>query len=269
MLVSLTHPSLNAFKLDSGTVSIGRDPAADIFIDSPGVSRLHALIQIAGNEVELVDARSSNGTFLNGNKVDRAVLRYGDVVRVGTEELKVVPRPVPLSHDLVPAQNLNGVAAAAVFDATLKLLAEERRQLAVLFTLATRCLESANSEDPIDLMFRYLDRLVSFDAAFVSAPSEIGPQFRHHPAGLRLKDEDCRQVLAAHTTSTAKCYDGPDDALSLSTYRARARALVPLANGGYLGLLAGIPHAYSPQLDFLIQLGRILSAAIKAREARG
>jgi pSer/pThr/pTyr-binding forkhead associated (FHA) protein len=270
MLVSLNHPALKPFNLDTGTLSIGRDPSADIFLDSPDVSRLHAMIRATGDRVELIDARSSNGTFLNGQKIDRAVIQYGDIVRVGDEELKVVQRP-SFELELAAGSGDSGMQSIqATVDEAMRLLAEERRQLAILYTMAIRFLERGPLENPIDLFFSMLDRVVAFDAAFVS----IGPFDRsrvfHHPAGLRLKADEVAQLIQGHLAKEAgrgenrgaKAYDGPEDAITLPTYRARSRVLIPLLGDGHLGLLAGVPNAYSPQLDFLIQLGRIFSAAL-------
>jgi pSer/pThr/pTyr-binding forkhead associated (FHA) protein len=71
------------FYLDRPSITIGRDPAADIFLNDITVSREHATLQIAGDEVSVSDAGSLNGTYVNGVSVDRAVLRNGDAVQVG------------------------------------------------------------------------------------------------------------------------------------------------------------------------------------------
>jgi hypothetical protein len=275
MLVSLTQPALPPFNLDAGTLAIGRDPSADIVIDSSGVSRLHAMIRVAGDEVELVDARSSNGTYLNGVKIERAVLRYGDVVRVGTQELKVVPRAAPPDPMLSPPITAPGEAGTGpdtgalpvgprVLPEALSALAAERRQLALLYSVALRMLE-AQGQDPVDALFALLDRLASFDAAFVIAAPRTVP--RHHPAGLVLREEDLRKLLAqgGELSSGPRFLDGPDDAVQLSTYRARSRAVIPLANGGVLVLAAGVAGAYGRDAEFLTQIGRILSAALASR----
>jgi len=71
------------FYLDRPSITIGRDPAADIFLNDITVSREHATLQITGGEVSVCDAGSLNGTYVNGVSVDRAVLRNGDAVQVG------------------------------------------------------------------------------------------------------------------------------------------------------------------------------------------
>ena len=71
------------FYLDRPSVSIGRDPSADIFLNDITVSREHAVLHVSGNEVSVADAGSLNGTYVNGISVDRAVLRNGDALQIG------------------------------------------------------------------------------------------------------------------------------------------------------------------------------------------
>jgi Inner membrane component of T3SS, cytoplasmic domain len=71
------------FYLDRPSITIGRDPSADIFLNDITVSREHATLQAAGDEVSVADAGSLNGTYVNGVSVDRAVLRNGDAVQIG------------------------------------------------------------------------------------------------------------------------------------------------------------------------------------------
>lgn len=68
----------------SGAMTIGRDPSRDIPMpDDAVLSRHHATIETAGSTVTLIDNGSSNGTWVNGRKVDRQLLRSGDEVVVG------------------------------------------------------------------------------------------------------------------------------------------------------------------------------------------
>jgi hypothetical protein len=69
-------------------VRIGRMAPCEIVIDAPHISREHALITIDGEgKVVLIDQKSTNGTYVNGQKVDRIRLNFGDVVRLGNDEM--------------------------------------------------------------------------------------------------------------------------------------------------------------------------------------
>lgn len=66
-------------------LSFGRLPECDVQLDDSGVSREHASVHIAGPDaVEIVDGGSTNGTFVNGRRVERQRLRDGDKVQLGS-----------------------------------------------------------------------------------------------------------------------------------------------------------------------------------------
>lgn len=75
------------FYLDRPSLSVGRDPHADIFLNDVTVSRAHATLTVAGSEVAVADAGSLNGTYVNGVCVDKALLRDGDVLQIGTFQM--------------------------------------------------------------------------------------------------------------------------------------------------------------------------------------
>ncbi len=77
-------------KLQAGVVTIGRSPSSDIVLDDPLVSRHHAeLRELPGGRRQLVDRGSHNGTFVNGRRVDEAVLDPLDMVGIGGSEFRV------------------------------------------------------------------------------------------------------------------------------------------------------------------------------------
>lgn len=63
--------------------AIGRDPAADICIDDPTVSWEHARILTRDGAPALVDLGSSNGSYVNGERVDQSLLLTGDTIQFG------------------------------------------------------------------------------------------------------------------------------------------------------------------------------------------
>ncbi|MBM4022615.1 MAG: FHA domain-containing protein, partial [Planctomycetes bacterium] len=71
------------FAGDDGAVSIGREAGNFVKLDDHEISRRHAEIRRVGRSFVVGDLKSSNGTFLNDAKVERAELSSGDRIRVG------------------------------------------------------------------------------------------------------------------------------------------------------------------------------------------
>ncbi len=74
--------------LAGGVRTIGRATGADFIVDAPLVSRVHCRVTaLPGGELEVRDLNSTNGTFVNGERVENAVLESGDRIQVGRVEL--------------------------------------------------------------------------------------------------------------------------------------------------------------------------------------
>jgi DNA-binding winged helix-turn-helix (wHTH) protein len=71
--------------LNDGDYLLGREPACQVPLLDPSVSRRHARLRIVGEQATLVDLGSKNGTLLNGVPVEgEALLTEGDVLHLGT-----------------------------------------------------------------------------------------------------------------------------------------------------------------------------------------
>jgi DNA-binding NtrC family response regulator len=70
-------------------VLLGKGPACEVKLSDPHVSRRHAAIDVAGNALRITDLGSSNGTFVNGVRVLDALLEGGEMIRIGTTDLRV------------------------------------------------------------------------------------------------------------------------------------------------------------------------------------
>jgi pSer/pThr/pTyr-binding forkhead associated (FHA) protein len=66
---------------------LGRSKECDVQVPDPNVSRRHAELRQEGGAWWLVDLDSTNGTLLNGKRVQRAKLSDGDTIRLGELEL--------------------------------------------------------------------------------------------------------------------------------------------------------------------------------------
>src|ERR1700742_1654612 len=81
------------FLLDQPTTSAGRHPDSDIFLDDVTVSRRHAEFRLESDEFQVVDVGSLNGTYVNREPVDSAVLANGDEVQIGKFRLVFLTGP--------------------------------------------------------------------------------------------------------------------------------------------------------------------------------
>jgi pSer/pThr/pTyr-binding forkhead associated (FHA) protein len=78
----------------AGVLVLGRDASAGIVIADPEVSRRHASLTLTGDELEVEDLGSRNGTWVSGERIDaRRKLSEGDKLRVGKTVLKVAGPP--------------------------------------------------------------------------------------------------------------------------------------------------------------------------------
>ena len=72
---------------DGQRLRIGRSPASDILLEDPSVSRRHAVVIHRDGRAVLLDDRSLNGVFVNGERVEWRVLSDGDEIVVGRYRL--------------------------------------------------------------------------------------------------------------------------------------------------------------------------------------
>lgn len=94
LLIVRSGPTMGArYLVDTDVTTVGRHPEADIFFDDVTVSRRHAEVIREGTTFEIVDQRSLNGTYVNGERVDRAALGNGHEVRIGKFRLNVFVSP--------------------------------------------------------------------------------------------------------------------------------------------------------------------------------
>lgn len=88
MIVSIDGVVIKEVQLTKERTTLGRRPYNDIVIDNLAVSGEHAVIHMAGHEVEIEDMGSTNGTYVNAKAVKRQELRNGDTVEVGKYKIR-------------------------------------------------------------------------------------------------------------------------------------------------------------------------------------
>ena len=86
-LVVLEQGQKKVYNLTRDVTRIGRAPDSHVPLRDPRTSRLHLRIERHGDDYEVVDGGSQNGTSVNGSFVDRRVLKKGDLIEVGAVRL--------------------------------------------------------------------------------------------------------------------------------------------------------------------------------------
>lgn len=94
-------------------IIVGRSSDLDMVLVEDMVSRKHARINMQGDQIWIEDLGSTNGTFVNGEKIKRARLKEGDRVLIGTSILKVIAATEgPRTESMDAKRDLENVAAA-------------------------------------------------------------------------------------------------------------------------------------------------------------
>lgn len=121
---------LKEYTLQTQPVTIGRSPQSSIHVDNPAVSHNHARIVYQDDGYYIEDLGSTNGTFLNGNRITRARLRPGDMIMVGKHTIRfLVERPGEAAPAVPTAPQAPAGPRVAKLEGTMILDIKSRREL--------------------------------------------------------------------------------------------------------------------------------------------
>jgi len=93
VLTGLTHPG--EFELEPGFNTFGRNPTNDYRLHDATVSSFHCEIVLSEDSVLVRDLGSTNGTFIDNQPVQEGQLKPGQILRLGSAELRLESEPVP------------------------------------------------------------------------------------------------------------------------------------------------------------------------------
>jgi diguanylate cyclase (GGDEF)-like protein len=183
------------YELGLQEVSIGRAETCTICVATDQVSRKHATVQAILGKYYLVDNGSTNGTFINEQKVDRAKLQDGDQIRVGKTVLKYTESHVEQRYfehvfNLASLDALTGAFNKRYFDETF----------------GKEALRAQQTATPLSLVMFDIDHFKKIndtyghpagDAVLKNVAGAVSAQLRDGDALFRVGGEEFALVLSA------------------------------------------------------------------------
>jgi len=183
------------FELGNQELSIGRADTCTICVNTDQVSRKHCTVQGVLGKYYVVDNRSTNGTFVNEQKVERAKLLDGDQIRVGKTVLKYTESHVEQRYfehvfNLASMDALTGCFNKRYFDETFGKEAQRAQQ----------------NSTPLSMVLFDIDHFKQVndshghpagDAVLKNVASAVSAQLREGDALFRVGGEEFALVLAA------------------------------------------------------------------------
>lgn len=135
------------FPLAEGSrLVVGRDKKADLTLADELVSREHAQMLPAGDYVILQDLRSTNGTFVNGERITKSLLRPADQVLIGTSIMKLL-KADEASPTTVRMSNIEALAR-------LETMASRQAQLSTSSNLMSGSLDEMQLPDLLQFLYQ-------------------------------------------------------------------------------------------------------------------
>ncbi len=195
-----------------GVLSIGRDAGNFVRLEDNEVSRRHAEIRRVGEAFVVGDLKSSNGTWLNNRKIDRAELASGDRIQVGRTVLVYArdgsEAPAPELVDIVPAKHASDVSrivrtisevdrAGVEEDTQNRWLARARSNLQVMYRTA---LAVSHTLDIDELLGRILELVFEWVEADRGCIMLLDPESKQ----LRTKARRDRRVDKATSMAISR-----------------------------------------------------------------
>ncbi len=212
------------FNVRPGTQSVGRAVDNDLVFEDPSLSRKHARVHREGDQLEVEDLGSSNGTFVNGRKITRAPVVAGDVLRFGDLNFRVeggAPGSTRSVEPGLPRPLLYALFGGAGLTGLLILLA-------IIFLIRKVPSVQAPGKDAIAKIARqaeqHLDRgrTLHKDRKYTEAKIELDQAIDLDPANVEARK---LRVLAMHGADDDRAYTSASAALTAGMASGDRRVL--------------------------------------------
>lgn len=258
LLVSRADGGSESHEIDA-SITVGRGDSNDVVVPETAVSRLHCVVNLVGDRPCLIDQSSTNGTYLNGEKVVHAWLGHGDLIRVGHATLRVEAIAVGAPRTPLPSVGPAPWDAGppSPFPRELPSRPPGELHLQVLYRLGALLTSSVNERDTadavVDLVLEVLpvERVFVLVAAEGAAPSEMTVLAEGRRPGAPLLAQPPSATVLRKTVEQGRAVHSfdihTDEELaavrSLTMARARLVLAAPLRFGD---AVAGILYSDAP-----------------------
>ncbi len=178
---------------DKSEISLGRYPTCDIVLTSSEVSRHHAVITRMGNDYYIEDRGSSNGTFVNGELIDKKKLENGDIIKIGDFTLKFITEKSEVSLEDDFETNKNKTIAIPISQFTnvegipVSEKIEQQTQLRIINTIFESAKTLLNSDNldivlnnVMDMVFKFLNADRGFLMLYDEREKKLKPKIVKH-----------------------------------------------------------------------------------------
>jgi adenylate cyclase len=274
-----------SFEVTSVSAIVGRAPTADLPVVDPTVSRRHAQILSDENGLTVHDLGSSNGTFVNGNKIDIAPIVPGDVIAFGKVSFRLEGEAPKVQTAATAITGPTIVRQRAMLDGEAPDLGageKSRRKLATLLEVSKGLGWAADTDALLAKIAGYAYQILEVDRVAIILVDERGnlqPKYARDRKGTNTAGEIPRSIarralddkVAILTDNAGE--DARFTGQSIVMQQVRSAVCVPLmgSEGRALGVLyvdsVGSEHRFDEDdLDFCVAFAGIAAVAIENGE---
>jgi adenylate cyclase len=275
-----------SFELSSISAIVGRAPTADLPVVDPTVSRRHAQILSDENGLTVHDLGSSNGTFVNGNKITEAPIVPGDVIAFGKVSFRLEGETPKMQTAATATTGPTIVRQRAVLNSGTTELSggneKSRRKLATLLEVSKGLGWAADTDALLAKIAGYAYQILGVDRVAIILVDEQGrlqPKFARDkkgtsaagaiPRSIARKALDDKMAILSDNAGEDARFTGE----SITMQQVRSAICVPLmgSEGRALGVLyvdsVTSAHRFDEDdLDFCIAFAGIAAVALENGE---